>query len=331
MTFCLPEQWVWDFWTAQDGDDVHLFFLHAPRSLGDPDLRHAAARVGHAVTRDLRTWALLPEALEPSEGPRFDDRAVWTGSVIQHGDGWLMFYTGISRADPGPVQRIGMATSNDLVTWQRTPVCIEADPTWYEKAGAVSAQEHWRDPWALRTSDGAIHLLVTARTAAGPVDERAVIGHVWSRDLVRWTVEPPLSGPGAFRQLEVPQVVEVDGRWHLLVSVGAGDYAARRRATHGFVASSGTLSVPADAPLGPFETAAARPLVADARGSLYGARVIRWRGALKVLAWRRVGPDGKFLGGLTDPMDVRVEDAGYLEIGPHQVHTLTGRYREPST
>ena len=67
MTLRLPEHWVWDFWTAQEEDRVHVFFLYAPRSLGDPDLRHYASRIGHAVSGDLRTWTVLPEALGPSD------------------------------------------------------------------------------------------------------------------------------------------------------------------------------------------------------------------------------------------------------------------------
>ena len=50
-----PDHWLWDFWFARDGDDVHVFYLQAPRSLGDPELRHHNATIGHAVSRDLRT------------------------------------------------------------------------------------------------------------------------------------------------------------------------------------------------------------------------------------------------------------------------------------
>ena len=31
----LPDSWVWDFWTADDGELFHLFYLHAPKSLGN--------------------------------------------------------------------------------------------------------------------------------------------------------------------------------------------------------------------------------------------------------------------------------------------------------
>ena len=40
----LDDDWVWDFWVVEDPASepasYHLFFLKAPRSLGDPELRH---------------------------------------------------------------------------------------------------------------------------------------------------------------------------------------------------------------------------------------------------------------------------------------------------
>jgi hypothetical protein len=48
MTLRLPDKWVWDFWLVRDGADYHAFYLQAHRSLGDPELRHMNASVGHA-------------------------------------------------------------------------------------------------------------------------------------------------------------------------------------------------------------------------------------------------------------------------------------------
>ena len=59
----LDDSWVWDFWTADDGELYHLFFLHAPRALGNPDDRHYNASIGHAVSTDLHTWRRLDDAL----------------------------------------------------------------------------------------------------------------------------------------------------------------------------------------------------------------------------------------------------------------------------
>jgi beta-fructofuranosidase len=207
MTFHLPESWVWDFWLADDGPDLHLFFLHAPRSLGDPELRHRSARIGHAVTRDLVSWQRLPDPLADLRDG-FDDLAQWTGCVVRDGRGWRMFTTGLALADDGRVQRIGSASSADLLTWRRDPLVLEADPAHYDVD--PGREVHWRDPWVVRGDDG-WHLYATARSG-GPGS--GVVGHAATRDLDVWTVGPPLSEPsGRFDWLEVIQVVEVEGRW----------------------------------------------------------------------------------------------------------------------
>ena len=54
---------------------MHVFFLHAPRDLGHPDLRHHHAQIGHAVSQDLRSWEVLPTAVvQAFAGEVFDTR-----------------------------------------------------------------------------------------------------------------------------------------------------------------------------------------------------------------------------------------------------------------
>ncbi len=64
--FDLADDWLWDSWLADDGELFHLFFLCAPKSLGDPELRHSHARVGHATSTDLRTWTRIADAVSPT-------------------------------------------------------------------------------------------------------------------------------------------------------------------------------------------------------------------------------------------------------------------------
>ena len=133
----LPDHWLWDFWIADDGTAYHLYFLKAPRA-GDPDLRHWNVCIGHAVSPDLRSWEVLADAIRPSSEPAFDDYATWTGSVVKGDDGlWHMFYTGLSHADAGQVQRIGVATSPDLHDWTKwgPQAVVTSDSRWYAVRG----------------------------------------------------------------------------------------------------------------------------------------------------------------------------------------------------
>ena len=80
MTLRLPDKWVWDFWLARSDGEHHIFYLQAPRSLESPPRRHHHASIGHAVSRDLATWRVLPDALHPGPAGSWDDLATWTGS-----------------------------------------------------------------------------------------------------------------------------------------------------------------------------------------------------------------------------------------------------------
>jgi beta-fructofuranosidase len=301
----LPDSWVWDFWFAVDGDEYHLFFLYASRALHDPDRRHGRASVGHAVSEDLRNWRRLPDALVRGDAPAFDDTATWTGSVVRGPDRWYMFYTGAS----GVVQTIGLATSDDLVTWHKydgNPV-VSADSRWYEKYdGSTWIDEAWRDPWVFADPAGdGWHMLITGRANHGPVDDRGVVGHARSRDLIEWEVQPPLSEPGAgFGHLEVFQVEEVEGRVVLLFNCLRNELSAAKKNTSG---SGGIWSVIADSVTGPFDISKATPLTDD---SLYVGRLVRDRdGAWVLLAFHNESPDG-FIGSISDPMPIFLDAEG---------------------
>ena len=301
----LPDSWVWDFWFARDGDEYHLFFLYASRALHDPGRRHGRASIGHAVSDDLRNWTRLPDALVRGEAGDFDETATWTGSVVRGPDGrWYMFYTGASDR----VQTIGLATSDDLVTWHKydgNPIAA-ADPRWYEKYdGTTWFDEAWRDPWVFADPDGdGWHMLITGRANHGPVDDRGVVAHARSTDLVHWDVLPPLSEPGAgFGQLEVFQVEVVEDRVVLLFNCGSSELSAARKETSG----GGVWSLVADSLTGPFDIGKATPLTDE---SFYVGRLVRdVDGAWVLLAFHNEGPDG-FIGSISDPMPVHLTPAG---------------------
>lgn len=313
----LTDKWIWDFWLIRAEGSCHMFYLQAPRSLGDPELRHRAATIGHAVSSDLRAWTTLPDAL--AAGPRgaFDDIATWTGSVMRVGDEWMLFYTGISTRDDGRVQRIGAARSWDLVSWERIDgFVLEADPRWYEKLAAGGQEEAWRDPWAFRDErTGRYHLFVTARVNHGPVDGRGVIGHVWTDDLRHWTVGPPVSEPGEFVHLEVPQVERIGDLFRLFFCAPDWAHSKARLARPGVTPRTGTHYLVAGDLLGPYVLQRDDFLLGDPAGRYYAGRAIETDAGWVMLAWMQ-SPEGNFIGEISDPMPLRVDSTGQLRIEP---------------
>lgn len=311
----LPDAWTWDMWFADDGDRYHCFFLKASRALHDPGRRHFRATIGHAVSTDLWTWQEVQDAFVPADGPAFDDLATWTGSVVRGDDGlWRMFYTGVSRAEGGQVQRVGVATSEDLFTWHptSTQALLEADPRWYERLeGGTWFDEAFRDPWVFADPDGdGWHMLITARANEGASHGRGVVGHATSADLVTWDLREPLSATDSgFGQLEVLQVAEVDGRHVLIFSCLAGELMPHRREAG---ERGGIWAVPVDGPTGPFDVSRATRLTDEA---LYCGRLVKDHdGAWWLFAFHLTGPDGEFVGSMSDPMPVAWGPDGNLQV-----------------
>jgi beta-fructofuranosidase len=312
----LADAWTWDFWLADDGRSYHLYFLKAPRHLAHPDERHYNVAVGHAISPDLANWTVVSDAIAPSDGPAFDDIATWTGSVVRGPDGtWFMFYTGAGSAEHALKQRIGLATSADLYHWTRHPgsAVLESDPRWYEQLpDALWPDEAWRDPWVFADPGGdGWHMLLTARASHGPADQRGVIGHARSQDLIHWQAQPPLSRPGGgFGHLEVPQTEIVEGRPVLVFSCLAAELSSERRNAG---TGGGIWSLPSSSLLGPFNLTQAVRITDE---SLYSGRLIRDRaGRWVMLAFRNSGPGGHFIGELADPVPIRwAADGSALEL-----------------
>jgi len=329
--FRLPDSWLWDFWLAEDGGTYHLFFLHASRSLHDPGRRHLRAAIGHATSTDLINWERVTDALVHGDSGEFDQTATWTGSVIKGPAGeWFMFYTGTTQTPDGPlIQQVGLATSTDLHHWvkhEQNPL-VQADSRWYETAGGEAPwqDEHWRDPFVMADPGGnGWHLLITARANNGPLDDRGVIGHAHSTDLLHWDVQPPLSVPGAgFGQLEVFQVANVDGRHVLIFNCLPTEYSATRRAT----GEQGAIwAATGETALGPFDIKGATPLTDD---SLYVGKLVRDpSGNWVLLAFHNMGVDGDFGGTLSNPMPVRW-DGNNLVIDQEHEHSHHARPGRP--
>lgn len=313
MPLALADHWVWDFWIAQDRGLFHIFFLHAPKSLGDPELRHRNARIGHATSTDLRHWDYHGVAFPPGPDGTFDATATWTGSVVRGPDGrWWMFYTGsrfLSPTSNANIETVGCAVSDDFFSWTKLPgPALRADPTWYETLGSSSwPEEAWRDPWVFADPAGhGWHMLITARANTGPDFGRGVVGHAVSDDLGHWRAMPPLSPPqSGFAHLEVLQPFEIGGRKFLLFCCNSPRLANERIGTLG-----GIWVAPADGPVGPFDITRSRLLLPE---QFYAGRVVQdVDGRWAVMAFEMQSATGEFSGVIADPIPLEIDRTGEL-------------------
>ena len=307
----LPDDWVWDSWIADDGELYHLFFLRAPRALEDPALRHTAARVGHATSSDLIDWTLHDDALAPAAG-RWDDLAIWTGSVQRGDDGvWRLYYsalstsTGLGTED----QRIGIAQSDDLWSWRRVGDSPLVTPDWRWYSTLPSAPLHsrtWRDPFVFADPDGAgWHMLITARARRVPLVHSGVLAHARSADMRAWELQPPLSRPAGFSELEVAQVRLIEGQPLLVFTCQPERQAEEQISRFGRFA---TWYVLGESLTGPWDVRAALPF--EAEPTLSAAPLVQRRdGSWAFLGFRNTELSGAPSLEIVDPIPVTLRGA----------------------
>lgn len=228
-------KFLWDFWVFQEKGEYHLFYLQAPL---DPDshTRHRRASVGHAVSTDLIHWREMGTALEASPYEQdWDSVSIWTGCTLKKDDTYYMFYTSRSKQDVledgyvGHTQRIGVALSKDLYTWDKfedNPV-VTADARWYEKQPeAHNKHEGWRDPDVVYDEKtGYYYMFMTARDKDGDPKARGCIGRARSKDLLHWEVLPPAASPRMFTDMEVPSLHRHGDKWYLIFAVKENWYS----------------------------------------------------------------------------------------------------------
>ena len=189
MTFEIDGQFVWDFWTAYDEAPActTCSTCYAPTSLGDPELRHRNARIGHAVSADLVDLERLPDPLPARPRGVRRPRAV-DGLRRARARTMVAVHHGAARSDDGRVQRIGAASPrpHDLDAERAGarggPCALPAQQrSWVEEA--------WRDPWVVRGRATGCGTCTSPPGMPSGTPGCGVVGHAISEDLLAWEVQ----------------------------------------------------------------------------------------------------------------------------------------------
>ncbi len=222
-----------DFALVNDSNgDLHTIYIRfVPGSswLTDPT---NSMDFGHESSTNLTNWTYYEAPLNISETiGDWDDEHVWAPSIVYNDvDGlYYMHYTGVTDGfTEGPSnhkERIGLATSNDLITWDKyigntcdgtTGIgCLfDCNVTW----GAWGTIENsWtyqcRDPFVFKDSvSGDWYMVYT--TVPDPFAWNSIVGMAKSTDLISWTdvkgLDVTLSS-----KAESPHVYEHNGLYYL--------------------------------------------------------------------------------------------------------------------
>ena len=150
-------------------DIYHLFHLIIPNH----------DYIAHAVSRDGISWKRVNNALFVGNPGEWDDDMLWTMHVIEVGDKFEMYYTGLQRKDRGVISRIGYAESNNLIDWKKDRKAIfPIAPEGFFYETSKTNPRKWlsfRDPFRFEYK-GEIYLVVAARTVSGPISRRGCVG-----------------------------------------------------------------------------------------------------------------------------------------------------------
>lgn len=186
----------------------HVFFQYNPASA-----RHDAINWGHISSADLLHWDEEPVALRPQPGGP-DSYGCWSGVMADDNGIPTAVYSGVR--DRSGHSRVTLAQgSDDLAQWQQNGVTAAGMPD-DESVTAV------RDPFLFHHRGTRY-----AVQGAGLEDGRGALLLYNAEDLAAWkylgiwlTSGHEVAGKFATSNIwECPQLVEVNGRWVLIVSL----------------------------------------------------------------------------------------------------------------
>lgn len=341
-------KYCWDFWFAWQEKTLHVFYLQASKiaCAYNPERRHNLASIGHAVLTDFG-WQEIDHdcpVLANRDGNFWDNLSIWTGSIIEKDNLYYLFYTSRCKDDPWIEttherripQNVGVAVSEDLRTWKRTPTTIEKPVI--PNPGVKSEFDgiNWRDPYVIKDdTDGKFYAFICAHPTDTPADTGGVIAYATSKDLENWQDEPyrVLYKSDEFFFTEVPQVFWrktndlkywrlyflFSPRWSLFFNkeiplgityyVHSAPIEDRKKVNYDNI---------------PWETEPAKILVKN----LHGGKLINPETEENpvFIGFPMEDEGGHFVGGLSDPYWVIFEDDGTMRLRDFKPYTDSSTY-----
>jgi hypothetical protein len=213
----------------RDGSGVYHLFFHT-------EGHGSGSYIEHYTSTDLQSLRYVGVALRPNMNG-WDSHGLWAPHIVKRGETYFLFYTGIDgpAGNPATRQRIGLATSTDLMTWTRSPdndcpgtsgdgciyECNECWTAWGGPSGSYNQQ--CRDPFVAWDS---INQRWVMFATAKSLNRYGVVTVAYSGNLKDWTgagfidatrrLDTGVGGQTTGGQAENPFVMSRDGTHYLL-------------------------------------------------------------------------------------------------------------------
>ena len=285
---------VWDPWLVPDGDVYRVFYLMEGRN-DRVFWQHGNMCVG--ISQDLKTWQYLGVALAPSAGDTWDSGRICAGSLYKEKQIYYLWYSAAPARDIFD-ERIGLATSEDGVRWQRSPQpSLEPDWRFYGRSQPLPFSDtaktqarvlHWRDPYPVRQAEtGKYYLFFTAavtdESSRSAVYKGCVGVAVGDAIAGPFSCLPPVAYPemtdireGIFYELERPQIIPRNGKFFLFFSCWTAHINPKwiERVGMEKITGSSLYCYVSDLPEGPYLPIAEKPVVPGSdRTGLYATQL----------------------------------------------------------
>lgn len=179
--------------------------------------------IAHAISEDGINWKRNKNALFVGHPGEWDDDMVWTMHVSKEEDLFIMFYTGLKREHQGAIQRIGKATSTDLIHWKKSEdfIPLSSQAPYYESLENNNNPREWlsfRDPFLFKDGNKT-HMLICARQPEGFVSRRGCIGLATLDENNKFILQKNLFSPMVYDDIECPCIFKLKDTYYLIGSI----------------------------------------------------------------------------------------------------------------
>lgn len=308
---------VWDSWCVEK--DGVFYLIHLKGLLGDKNYdqeKEAVRGYGVATSGDLLHWEEQNEILNAADSnSEYVVDFHYTGSAIIHEGRCYVFFT--MRKWGG--QRVGVAWSDDMVTWTEytgNPVLVP-DPQWFIGFNSANYGQStslvWtdqidcRDFLVIKDPDGEGFIGYFVASAEGIYENSpvAVIGIARSNDLLNWTQSGIVYTPTGVSMPEMVDVFKIGNKWYMTLTTGK-DNGGIDMFSDPYISRAQMYAV-ADSPDGPFvEDPTDNVVIGGQYSSGYSSRTIEVDGKRYMMYVDN--------GTISLPKEVRVNEKGQLRV-----------------